>query len=277
MKVSQSQKEQFEKFGYTVFPGLIPESLLAPVRDLLCDFLGVYLDREYSWKNLKLGGHGSIPVYHDQCLWDIRQYEPLYNAFSGLHGRKELLAIVSRASFKPPRKKNKKFAVSWPFHWDCDPFTFIGESYQGLIYLTDTDESQGPFGCFPYIYQNLDQWLKEHGRKLEKGREIPLELLDISKCHMVTGSAGTLIIWKRQLPHTGILNVGKRPRLSMWVAMDPIRNQKQVKQSVEIWRTKGVPPWAQNQTWLQTFESLPGEPANLNKLGKKIVGIEPWN
>ncbi|MEX2326983.1 MAG: phytanoyl-CoA dioxygenase family protein, partial [Pseudomonadales bacterium] len=215
------------------------------------------------------GGHGIVPLHHHQALWNVRQHPAVYEVFRDLYGRDDLWVTMDRVSYKPPAAARRPDWCREPVHWDCDPWSFDDLSIQGLVYLTDTDETQGAFSCVPAIYRDLDNYRAAH--VAAESRRHP----DVSDNDLkaITGTAGSLVLFHRLLPHTSRLNESAQHRFVQYVAMQPVGTEADRQQRIREWQERLPPAWAIRQKIAGQQIPEPGEPARLTELGKRLVGI----
>ena len=266
--VSKAQRESFLREGYLVVPDVVPPDLCRSVVDAILGFTGVRRDDPTT----RYAGLGIVPLHHHQALWDVRQHPAVYEAFCDLYQDKALWVTMDRVGYKPPASDATMDWQRAPVHWDCDAWTFRGLGLQGLVYLTDTTEDQGAFSCVPSIYKNLQTWLNAHADD-EDRRHPDVDEDDIVP---VAGSAGSLVVFHRLMPHTNGLNKSPRPRFAQYVAMNPVGDETERLARIRQWRDKMPPEWALRQKVAGQQLPEPGEPARLSELGRRLVGLEPW-
>jgi Phytanoyl-CoA dioxygenase (PhyH) len=270
--IDKAQRDTFLQQGYLVVPDVIPQVLCDRVIEAILDYTGVALGDERSWYKGNYAGHGIIPMHHHQALWDIRQHPSVHRVFSAICGTEKLWVSMDRASYKPPAAPATREWKQSPVHWDCDPWHPGETGVQGLVYLSDTSKQQGAFSCVPSIFQNLSAYLDDHAD--DKNRRHPR--VTESDLLNVEGSAGSLVVFNRLMPHTSGLNFTDRHRFVQYVTMQPVTDEKTREQRVVEWREKMPPIWAINQKIVNQEIPEPGETAKLTDLGRKLVGLENW-
>jgi hypothetical protein len=271
MSFTPRHRAQLETDGYArvadVIPGALIERLLGALKSIsLVD----YRDPA-TWYHYK----GIIPVHHHQTQWDIRQYPGLHQVFSELWGTEKLWVTMDRIGFVPPTRPGD---AGPRMHWDNDPRLRV-RNYQAIVYLTDAPAERAPFCTVPSVFKNSSRWLAD------KPADWSHRSADFSGCEMtpVPGNAGDLIIWDARLPHGPGWNLSSSPRLMFAVSMfraprqgggwPGVRDWPKEEQ-IEWWQTKRPPPWWRNVP-LQ-IDPEPGEPADLTPLGRRLVGLDPW-
>jgi len=271
--LSETQIQQFKTTGVLVVPDVVPESLTSKVIEAILSYTGVELDNANTWYQPRFAGHGIVPLHHAQALWDIRQHPAVYQVFASLYQQHALWVSMDRASYKPPVSPITQAWRREPLHWDCDPWQFTDQSFQGLVYLTDTDVNQGAFCCVPSIFQNLSDYLKIHADNADRRypKVGPSDLVSFS------GNAGSLVIFNRLMPHTSLQNASSHHRFVQYVTMQPaVSLEKERQQRIYEWQNKMPPAWAISQRVPGQDVPEPGGRAELTRLGEKLVGIVDW-
>ena len=91
-------------------------------------------------------GTGMIEIYHHQALWNNRTAPRVYQAFSQVLASEKLWVSHDRASINPPGRDPD--AQENGLHWDADlEDRPVGFGVQGVLYLNDTPEEQGPLSA----------------------------------------------------------------------------------------------------------------------------------
>ncbi len=276
MMLTRMQRDQFLADGYLVIPDVVPVTLCQQVVSMILDYHGIDPDRPDSWQGRYQGGHGIVPVHHDQSLWDVRQCPNVYKVFRALYDRDDLWVSLDRASYKPPASRKTDEFRRDPIHWDCDPWRTSELGIQGLVYLTDTAEDQGAFCCVPEIYQNLNEYLSRHEGDEQRHRpEVAGEVAE-KDIKALAGSAGSLVLFHRLMPHSSLINVSDQPRFVQYVAMSPTTDEQEAAARVDQWQHRMPPVWAIRQRISSQQIPEPGAPARLTSLGRRLVGVDSW-
>lgn len=270
--ISESDKQCFFDQGYLLVENVVPESLCAAVRSTICEYLGMTEDDPASWPESQSTGHGIVPIHHPQALWDVRQHPAVHQTFAALHGTRSLWVTADRVSFKTPDPEASEGFPAEAIHWDGNPRTLDRLSLQGLVYLTDTAADQGAFCCVPGLYRELDSYLEAHPEHAD-GRRPVVAPEDIE---VVPGSAGSMVLWHRKMPHSSTVNCSDRPRWVQYVAMDPEGDDKARAERVVEFNNAMPPGWAivQNVPGQELPESCGA--ATLTELGRRLVGVDHW-
>ncbi len=270
--ISDQQKKDFFAQGYIVVPGVVPIDLCEKTIDAIVSYLKIDLSDEQTWYQESHAGHGIVPLHHHQAFWDIRQCDKVHEVFSALYGDEQLWVSMDRASYKPPSGPQTKDWLEAPVHWDCDPFVDNEFSLQGLVYLSDTTVEQGAFTCVPSIYQNLADYVDEHRDDSERRKPS----YDSEELLSIAGPAGCLVIFNRLMPHSSGLNKSASHRFVQYLTMQLQGGKQDRIQRVKEWSEKLPPVWAINQKIKNQEIPEPGVAAELNELGRKLVGVEVW-
>jgi hypothetical protein len=267
---SAAEREQFRTQGYVVARGVAPvKNIEAAIQDI-CAFHQTWLSEPSTWNRIPLDSWDVVPIHQSQAIWDNRSLPRVHAAFAELLGTEKLWVSMDRTAFVPPARG--KFDREHSIHWDDKLRTRLNDPtlrVQGMLYLTDTAEEQGAFECVPTIFPNTRAWLAAN-----PGRDEP----DV-KGHAlvrVPGKAGDLVIWNSMLPHRGSKNRGSTPRLTQYISMFEVGERGQTaEERIALWREKRVPKtW---RDWPATVrDPEPGEPAKLDALGRKLLGLDPW-
>lgn len=283
----------FADRGYLIFPKVVPDSLCrAVVADILAHTEG---DKSSA------SAYGMVEMYHYQSMWDVRQHPSLHTAFTGLFKTERLWVSIDRTSYKPVAKLSLfsppegHGAVVPPedgfIHWDINvnqrlrPF-----AVQGVVALTDTDETMGGFQCVPDLYRGLDEWLlwkptqkaifshfhvmgEEAVEVIPKGW--PDRHNDRWKIEKVPMRAGDLLVYDSFLPHGNGPNRGQASRFAQYVTMTLPGDERLRQERIECWRTNAPPSdWAFPGDPRRIERSKPS--AMLTPLGRKLLGLDEW-
>ncbi len=273
--IQDCDRQHFETQGYTVIRNVIPPSLVASaVRDITA-FVGADLADSQTWYNGPQVLDGVVPMHHAQSLWDIRQHPNLYEVFSEFHGHGQLRMDINRCMFRPPVHPLHPGRSLGDIHWDADPRAKVEPTLQTVVLLSPIGRGRGGFQCIPEIYRNLDTWLEQNG---ETGNDFDFRhaALNHPKTLEVEANAGDIIMWSTKLPHGSAVNLSNQPRMAMFVTLQPPDDSSETREQMKyLWLSKRAP-----ECWRGLPSQLdpePGPPAELTKLGQKLLGILPWS
>jgi len=270
--ISEADKRQFFSDGFLLVENVVPESLCAAVRSTICDYLDMKADEPATWPARQSRGHGIVPIHHAQSLWNVRQHPAVHQTFAALHETERLWVTCDRVSFKTPDPEQTEAGPAEPIHWDGHPARLQGLSIQGLVYLTDTAPDQGAFCCVPDLYRTTDDYLAQHPDHGDSRRPI----VDPDSIEVVGGPAGSMVLWHRRMPHSSTRNLSHQPRWVQYVAMDPVGDDAARRSRVEEFQNSMPPKWAIVQEVPGQKIPEPGGPAELDGLGRKLVGLDDW-
>jgi ectoine hydroxylase-related dioxygenase (phytanoyl-CoA dioxygenase family) len=224
-------------------------------------------------KMKELANTGMVEVYNHQHLWNNRQVQRVYDAFVDIWGTEKLWVSIDRANLNFPIQPG--FEYKGFIHWDYDPET-KPVNVQGVLALADqTDENMGGFQCVPELYRTFDTW------KLIQPDDRNHFMPDVSGFDLVKVplEAGDLLIFNSLEPHGIRPNLSKdKVRIAQYLSMMPAEEDNE---ALKQWR---IQSW-QNRIAPEGY-AFPGDPRNwektryataeLNDLGKKLLGLSPW-
>lgn len=152
---------------------------------------------------------------------------------------------------------------------------------QGVLYLTDTDETQGGFRCVPGFHNQFADWK----RSLPDGASAKHPPFEKHELTPIPGKAGDLLIWHRLTPHANGRNESDKPRLAQYITMFPAKehNASLKQKRIDSWRNDTPICF----TMAQEFDidvpitgthdwDTQSTPTELTALGRKLVGIDSW-
>jgi hypothetical protein len=272
--------------GFVVVRDAVPLPLCDAVADMLWQFLEMNPKDPSTWYKPQLREHkmrelnntGMIEVYNHQSLWETRQCPRIYDAFVDIWDREDLWVAIDRANLNPPNKKAREnHAVDGFIHFDVDVSQRpLPISVQGVLSLRKQGGEIGGFQCVPSVFAEIDTWWDKQpagtnpfkpnvaGRGIEN---IELE-------------AGDFLIWNSLLAH------GVRPnrsldkvRMAQYISMFPadFENERLRQARIHTWAEQTHPIGDPFPGDPREFEKKHFEVAKLNPLGRKLLGLDPWN
>ena len=251
--------QHFKEQGWVLVDTGIPQEQLNAVVDVInCN---LHLRHDFV--------NGILPIHQHQALWNNRQMPELHSMFSAIHGSDELWVSIDRVSFKPQISDRANFEQGQrnSIHVDKnlqDP-TF---RVQGVLYLTDTEESQGAWECCPGVYEDILNG--------ETSKQNLRSNIDMHPIHRVPGPAGSMVIWDSRMPHSSGHNWTETARYAQYITMNPTGSETERQQRIHDWRLCRIPHYFRNVKFAPDPEPW-GKPATLSSLGKKLLGLRTWD
>lgn len=271
--ITEDDRRKFHAQGYLVIDDVVPANLTNNAVREISAFVGADLADSATWYRGSPKLDGIVPLHHAQSLWDIRQCQNLYKLFADLFETPRLMVDINRCMFRPPVHPKSPTISYGAIHWDTDPRLPGPGSVQAVVLLTDVRRNGGGFQCLPEIYRNLDAWLERHARRHDFDFFNPG--LSHRRTTQIEGKAGDVILWSSKLPHGTAINVSNRPRIAMFVSMEPPCDDAQLRESMKTWwPTKRAPDYWRGLPG--QIDPEPGVPAVLSELGLKLIGVMSW-
>ncbi|WP_340679934.1 phytanoyl-CoA dioxygenase family protein [Paraglaciecola sp.] len=294
--LSAADFEHWQKYGYVIVKNAISRKKARALFDASCQFQGIDSKKPDTWYSEKtfateleehLYIYGFVEMYQHQLLWDIRQDERIYNAFVDIWDTESLWTTLDRINLNPPNRENRS-RVKIPkteqgfdinLHWDVDTKSALKpQRVQGIVALTDSDDSSGGFQCCPRLFNEYQQWLTSQ----PDDRDPIRPNIDSDEYPIVQPklAAGDLLIFNGWLAHGVKENSSKdKIRSVFYLSMMPaIYEQQQLTKSrIDSWQHLTTPCWNKTLIGDQTkHEKLRYGPATLTPLGQKLLGQVSW-
>ena len=283
--LSEADWQHWITRGYVVVRNAAPQENLDAVADMLWKFQEMdpadpstwYRPQRREYKMTELNGTGMVEVYNHQSLWDNRQLPRIYDAFVDIWDREDLWVAHDRANLNPPnRAARESGTVNGFIHFDVDPSQRpLPISVQGILSLKKQGGEIGGFQCVPSIFAGIDGWWDEQpaGTNPFKPDVTGHEIVNVEL------EAGDLLIFNSLLAH------GVRPnrsesavRMAQYISMFPADsdNERLREERVRIWREQDHPQGDPFPGDPREFERNHYPVAELNPLGRKLLGLDPW-
>jgi len=281
--LTEQQWEHWKTQGYVIIKNAVAKEQATATANFLWEFeeknpkdlATWYTAPRAEMKMKELAGTGMVEVYNHQQLWNNRQSEKVYKAFTDVWGTEKLWVTIDRANLNFPIQPG--FEYKGFIHWDYDPET-KPQNVQGVLALADqTDENMGGFQCIPWLFQNYDTWKLNQPKDRNRFQPDITGLED--KLVKVKLEAGDLLIFNSCLPH------GIRPnrssdkvRIAQYISMMPAEeeNESLKKWRMNSWKNRIAPEGyafpGDPRNWEQTKYST----AQLSPLGEKLLGSSKW-
>jgi len=269
--------------GYIVIKNAVSKEQAAKTADFLWEFEEKDKNDISTWyaapraeiEMKELAGTGMVEVYNNHALWNNRQTQKVYDAFVDVWGTEKLWVTIDRANLNFPIKPG--FGYKGFIHWDYDPET-RPQNVQGVLALVDQhDENMGGFQCIPELYRTYDTW------KLTQPEDRDRFNPDITgyedKIKKVKLNAGDLLIFNCTQPHGIRPNRSKdKVRIAQYISMMPAEeDNKDLKNwRINSWKKRIAPSGYAFPGDPRNYEQIKYEKAELNDLGKRLLGLEKW-
>jgi len=284
--LSESDWQNWITSGFVVLRDVVPQSMCEAVVDMLWQFLEMDPADSSTWYKPQLRDHrmkelnntGMVEVYNHQSLWDTRQHPLIYDAFVDIWDREDLWVAIDRANLNPPDRAAHEAGLDEGFiHFDVDVSQRpLPISVQGVLSLKKQGGEIGGFQCVPSVFQEIDTWWEK-----QPAGAVPFK-------PDVTGHAnenieldtGDFLIWNSLLPH------GIRPnrssdqvRMAQYISMFPadLGNEPLRKARIKTWAEQTHPIGVAFPGDPRDFERRNYEVATLNPMGRKLLGLDPWD
>ena len=281
--LSEADWEFWLENGYVIIRNAVSKEQAAQTADFLWEFEEKDKNDPDTWYEApraeiemkELAGTGMVEVYNNQALWNNRQNQRVYEAFTDIWGTDKLWVTIDRANLNFPIRPG--FEYKGFIHWDYDPET-KPQNVQGVLALADqNDEEMGGFQCIPWLYRNYDSW------KLSQPQDRDHFKPDVSDLeeHIVKVklNAGDLLIFNSTEPHGIRPNHSKdKVRIAQYISMMPAEeeNEELRQWRINSWKNRIAPSGYAFPGDPRNFEQLKYERAELNELGEKLLGLKKW-
>jgi ectoine hydroxylase-related dioxygenase (phytanoyl-CoA dioxygenase family) len=224
----------------------------------------------------ELNGSGMVETYHHQTLWDNRQTPRVYEAFVDLWDREDLWVTIDRANLNTPNRGRRAF--SGFIHWDADTtLDPLPVNMQGVLALSDTNESVGGFQCVPDLFEHFDAWRRQAPADRHPWQPDMATLPWTAQ--FVPLQAGDLLIFNSLLAHGIRPNTSERDvRLAQYISFTPADASRTTlrEERVRSWRERESPVGHAFPGDPRRREQLHGQTADLTPLGERILGLRGW-
>jgi len=269
--------------GYVIIKNAVPKEQAAKTAEFLWEFEEKSDSDQSTWyappraemEMKELAGTGMVEVYNNQALWNNRQNQKVYDAFTDIWGTDKLWTTIDRANLNFPIRPG--FEYKGFIHWDYDPET-KPQNVQGVLALADqNDKDMGGFQCIPWLYRNYDSW--KLGQPEDRDHFKP-DVNDLTE-HIVKVklNAGDLLIFNSTQPHGIRPNLSKdKVRIAQYISMMPAEedNDELRDWRINSWDKRIAPSGYAFPGDPRNFEQLKYKRAELNELGKKLLGLKKW-
>ncbi len=224
----------------------------------------------------ELEGTGMVEVYNNRYLWDNRQEQRVYDAFTDIWGTEKLWVTIDRANLNFPMRPGFEYKAF--IHWDYDPET-KPQNVQGVLALVDqTDVQMGGFQCIPKLFRTYDTW--KLSQPEDRDRFQPdISAFDEDDIVKVKLKAGDLLIFNSLQPHGIRPNLSKdKVRVAQYISMMPAEedNEPLRQWRINSWKKRIAPDGYAFPGDPRNWEQEKYDTARLSELGEKLLGLKKW-
>ncbi|MCR8725381.1 phytanoyl-CoA dioxygenase family protein [Frigidibacter sp. ROC022] len=283
--LSPEDWRHWQSRGFVVVRQAVPREMADAVAEMLWQFQEMDPDDPGTWykpqlreiKMKELNGTGMVEVYNHQSMWDVRQYPRVYDAFVDIWDREELWAEIDRANLNPPNRAARQQKRSQGFiHFDVDISQRpLPVAAQGVLSLRRQGGEIGGFQCVPSVFAEIDDWWDRQPPGSDPFRP------DVTGHEIVNVDleAGDLLIFNSLLAHGVRPNVSERDvRMAQYVSMFPADpgDEAQRQERLRIWSEQTHPVGDPFPGDPREFERRNFPRAQLDALGRRLLGLDPW-
>lgn len=269
--------------GYVVIKNAVPKEQAQKTADFLWEFEEKDPNDAETWyappraemRMKELANSGMVEVYNHQTLWNNRQSQRVYEAFTDVWGTDKLWVTIDRANLNFPMRPDHVF--NGFIHWDYDPET-RPQNVQGVLALADqNDENMGGFQCIPKLYREYDSW--KNTQPEDRDRFKPDTSQFDGEFHRVKLEAGDLLIFNSTTPHGIRPNNSKdKVRIAQYISMMPAEedNDELKNWRINSWKNRVAPEGYAFPGDPRNWEKEKYNTAELSDLGEKLLGSKTW-
>jgi hypothetical protein len=215
--LSAAELAFWDEHGYLILRDAAPAEACAGLRGAIFERLGADPADPDSWYRSQLHEGIMVQMFQAPGIREIHASTRVRKAFAQLAGTADLVMTSDRCGFNPPVRADRPYTGP-RLHFDLPSFARpVATHLQGILYLTDTSESQGAFRCVAGFHHRIDDWL----RALPPGGDPNLQDLEALGPVSIAASGGDLIIWDARLPHGPQANLASQPRVVHYLTMYP--------------------------------------------------------
>ena len=269
--------------GYVIIKNAVPREQALATAQFLWEFEEKDPNNPETWYTApraemqmkELAGTGMVEVYNNQHLWNNRQMQRVHDAFADIWGTEKLWVTIDRANLNFPLREGFQYKAF--IHWDYDPET-KPQNVQGVLALADqTDENMGGFQCIPELFRTYNTWKLTQPE--DRNRFQPDTTGFENDFHKVKMEAGDLLIFNSSQPHGIRANNSKdKVRMAQYISMMPAEEDNEALKNwrVNSWKNRIAPEGYAFPGDPRNWEQTKYDTAELNDLGKKLLGLEKW-
>ncbi len=215
--LSEADLEHWDANGYVIIRNAVSKDDCNSTIDMICEFLSIDKEDASTWYAPHPARQGiMVQMFQHSLLEKNRRSPKIRAAYEQLWGRTDLWVNTDRVSFNPP--ENEQYTFPGPrLHWDVSLELPIPFGLQGLLYLSDTEASQGAFTLVPGFHKKIEDWI----RSLPPGADPRKQDLYQLGPQPIAANAGDFILWHQALPHGSSPNTAARPRIVQYINYMP--------------------------------------------------------
>jgi ectoine hydroxylase-related dioxygenase (phytanoyl-CoA dioxygenase family) len=267
--------------GYIVIKNVVPKEQVKATADFLWEFEEKDPNDRNTWYTApraemqmkELANTGMVEVYNNQHLWNNRMVQKVHDVFADIWGTDKLWVTIDRAILNIPIRPDYEYKGF--IHWDYDPET-KPVNVQGVLALADqTDLNVGGFQCLPELFRTYDTWKLTQPEDRNRFRPDTAGF-ELEKVKM---EAGDLLVFNSLQPHGIRPNVsGDKVRIAQYISMMPAEEDNEALRQWRInsWKNRIAPEGYAFPGDPRNWEQTKYDTAELNPLGKKLLGLEKW-
>lgn len=222
----------------------------------------------------ELNNVGMVEIYHHQAMWDNRQTQRVYDAFVDIWDREDLWVAIDRANINPPKKVHG--SADGFIHWDVDTKQRpLPIGVQGVLSIKKQDIETGGFQAVPYLFNHFDEWV---ATQPEDRDSISPDMTGLTR-ENVDLEPGDLLIFNSLLAHGVRPNHSKdKVRMAQYISMFPSEDDESERQErIRLWKEQEPPARQDFPGDPRDWEKAHYGPAELNPLGRKLLGLDLWD
>ncbi|MBX9781895.1 MAG: phytanoyl-CoA dioxygenase family protein [Chitinophagaceae bacterium] len=213
--------------GYVLLKNAVSKQDCENTIQLICDFISVDVSDAATWYNEHPARQGiMVQLFQHPILQKNRANAYIRKAYEQLWKRKDIWVNTDRVGFNPPETTFWKFPGP-NLHWDVSLKLPIPFGLQGILYLSDTEATQGAFTLAPGFQNSIEQWLNN----LPAGTNPRTADFYALGATPVVANAGDFIIWHHALPHGSSRNTSAKPRFVQYINYAPLDAEVQTEWS----------------------------------------------
>ena len=216
--LSEQDLEFWDANGYVIIRGAVSKEDCSETIEVICNFLDIDKSDHATWYRPHPARQGiMVQLFQHPLLEKNRTSPKIRAAYEQLWGRTDLWMNTDRVSFNPPETEFWSFPGP-RLHWDVSLELPIPFGLQGLLYLSDTEATQGAFTLVPGFHKKITEWINS----LPPGADPRTQDLNKLGPQPVAANAGDFIIWHQALPHGSSKNTATKPRIVQYINYLPV-------------------------------------------------------